>query len=533
MLKYIIAITLCTYSSLCLHAQTYPVTLVENAEILDVIIQDNTTFYASFTDLIRVESDNSKTILDDRSGDSATLKGQFIEKQNGWYFLGWDYLSTDVVLPILLLREYDGDTTTNYTISFLDDLFNDFQGTIEGVSFQSKDSIFLLMKNFTTYKIIGVNTQSEIFHTVDLDINQLRDLKYLQPNLHLIVGKESLFLFNNEVVVKEKDFNTEIIDLKTYPNGRIEVLTNTNMYWLDVDLNIIKTIPLLSSNRTPVASFTSDNRSYLIETENDQSYILTLDTLGNLIAEFEEIPNMKYKGLYVHEKKFAIWGFNKGCNISGHSLKLDEIHFESTIPTNDISMNYLDISLDSIRIDTTYSNNNISIHSYYVYKWELEVSNKGLNAISDYRVGSRKITFGAPTFIQFDENESLEIGKSRTHNGSFEYYNEVPYVSAWVGTPKIDSDCSDNSLNTILLTPTLEENEINSFYVYPNPANNYLTIDNSTMEYVNVFDTNGALVLNQPMIKNERIDISVLKPGLYFLFLYSNNSINTIKFVKI
>lgn len=71
------------------------------------------------------------------------------------------------------------------------------------------------------------------------------------------------------------------------------------------------------------------------------------------------------------------------------------------------------------------------------------------------------------------------------------------------------------SITTMLPTENLESR----FIIYPNPADNYLTIENLISDNLtlNLYDSNGKLILTRDVSKSLRIDISWLTPGAYFL----------------
>ena len=58
----------------------------------------------------------------------------------------------------------------------------------------------------------------------------------------------------------------------------------------------------------------------------------------------------------------------------------------------------------------------------------------------------------------------------------------------------------------------------NKFSLYPNPSNGLITV-NGLLEVakISIVDITGAEVLKADITPNEGLDISVLKPGIYFL----------------
>lgn len=72
------------------------------------------------------------------------------------------------------------------------------------------------------------------------------------------------------------------------------------------------------------------------------------------------------------------------------------------------------------------------------------------------------------------------------------------------------------------------------FTVYPNPANNFITVQlgfDSKQSEIKIYNTMGQLVTSEPVEKqNTTIDISKLSSGIYYLHLQSSNGIGVKKF---
>ncbi len=72
--------------------------------------------------------------------------------------------------------------------------------------------------------------------------------------------------------------------------------------------------------------------------------------------------------------------------------------------------------------------------------------------------------------------------------------------------------------------------------VYPNPANDAITIENSTFakdQTISVYDIQGQLLIQQSMLMAKtRIDVTTFSKGVYFLKVENENSVLVKKFVK-
>ncbi|WP_179354150.1 T9SS type A sorting domain-containing protein [Winogradskyella vidalii] len=79
------------------------------------------------------------------------------------------------------------------------------------------------------------------------------------------------------------------------------------------------------------------------------------------------------------------------------------------------------------------------------------------------------------------------------------------------------------------------DNEIANFKIYPNPANDYIEIESGaeSVTSITVFDILGEQVLIQEVLNDNRMDISSLTKGVYFIKIRGdNNSSITKKIIK-
>ncbi|MDY0140404.1 MAG: T9SS type A sorting domain-containing protein [Bacteroidales bacterium] len=95
------------------------------------------------------------------------------------------------------------------------------------------------------------------------------------------------------------------------------------------------------------------------------------------------------------------------------------------------------------------------------------------------------------------------------------------------GTPFINTGIIRNSTN-IIITPK----------IYPNPANNFITIKGNTSEEcsVEILDLKGSVLISKNMQKGANqfnIDISTLPEAVYFIKINQNNTITTNKMIVI
>ncbi|MGD0711423.1 MAG: beta-propeller fold lactonase family protein [Bacteroidales bacterium] len=103
----------------------------------------------------------------------------------------------------------------------------------------------------------------------------------------------------------------------------------------------------------------------------------------------------------------------------------------------------------------------------------------------------------------------------------------------------VDSNgCLSDTSNKIYIVITGINNlsENNGIYIYPNPANDNITIENSAFtkdEVISIFDIQGQLLIKQPMLQAKmNININTFAKGLYFVKVENEKGIAVMKFVK-
>lgn len=73
--------------------------------------------------------------------------------------------------------------------------------------------------------------------------------------------------------------------------------------------------------------------------------------------------------------------------------------------------------------------------------------------------------------------------------------------------------------------------------IFPNPAStimNMTGLDPATIATIKIIDNQGRAISSEKAekIKSKTIDVSKLKPGIYFIQIMQNNKVNTVKFIK-
>jgi hypothetical protein len=79
----------------------------------------------------------------------------------------------------------------------------------------------------------------------------------------------------------------------------------------------------------------------------------------------------------------------------------------------------------------------------------------------------------------------------------------------------------------------VEENQLTNLAVYPNPATDFVNIQQSevALQKIEIYSMNGQLIRSENN-NLEKINISRLKSGMYIMKLYAENTSKTIKLLR-
>lgn len=106
------------------------------------------------------------------------------------------------------------------------------------------------------------------------------------------------------------------------------------------------------------------------------------------------------------------------------------------------------------------------------------------------------------------------------------------------GQPSLAVAAFDNELwgllNSVFCSNVSVEEALNNenAKIYPNPTNNYLSIETKENSSVEIFSIDGKLVLKTTTTDNATIDVSALHKGMYTIKLTNKHSVFTSKFIK-
>ncbi|MGC6437461.1 MAG: FISUMP domain-containing protein [Flavobacteriaceae bacterium] len=181
---------------------------------------------------------------------------------------------------------------------------------------------------------------------------------------------------------------------------------------------------------------------------------------------------------------------------------------------------------------------------------------KAMASITAWRYGS-SVNTGDPGFYLPTNNSSgfnaFPQGSRKQFVGNGSFYGRGYDAIFWTSTPynntnfaytrSVYNDLDGLSSGSHIVkvrgfsvrlirdaqTASIGDNSIYNFTIYPNPAKNYLNIDCSSIESVLVYN-----ILGKELIKNNsnRINVSSLPKGVYFIKVSDGMNTSTKKFIK-
>lgn len=286
----------------------------------------------------------------------------------------------------------------------------------------------------------------------------------------------------------------------------LDLTNNVNLERLDVSQNTINTIDLSQNNNLKYLSISS-NQIENIDVSNN-SLLEEFGCGNNLLSSLGVTNNTNLKELYFGSN--SISEINLSNNILLEKLSLRNNLFLEINISNLINLKSFD-SWNN-QITSLDFSSNTQIESVFIPDNNITVLNlkNGNNA-------------NIETLYALDNDNlyCIDVDDEDTANN-----DEFPY-SDWNVEDQVvySEDCSLGIIDDVLATQII---------LYPNPAKQVLFIENNSaykLIILKIYDVTGKLVLHQDF-QNNKIDISNLKTGLFFISIITDNSGLFKKFVK-
>lgn len=108
--------------------------------------------------------------------------------------------------------------------------------------------------------------------------------------------------------------------------------------------------------------------------------------------------------------------------------------------------------------------------------------------------------------------------------------NDVRFCFRYVGFDGADAAIENVGITFLSTDGNLGHKELK---LYPNPSSDFIIFDIDENSLVRIFDINGKIVFNQNINSSEnKINISNLNEGIYFINIKNSKSENTSRFIK-
>ncbi len=199
------------------------------------------------------------------------------------------------------------------------------------------------------------------------------------------------------------------------------------------------------------------------------------------------------------------------------------------------------IPADGYKSDSTYTITLTANHSG-VAKFGFEITAEDM---SSNKVGQFIITDAAQTKLANNNNAvthkssgTSPSGDSKTwsfdwtapssDSGDIVFYAAINAANGNSGTSGDIIYLSSETTSFNQPTSISENNTKQNIRFYPNPATSIITIETINKEYIKIFDFAGKIVFSKQISDKTDIDISNLKPGIYFIRTENYSS----KFIK-
>ncbi len=363
-----------------------------------------------------------------------------------------------------------------------------------------------------------------------VDITDLQGLQYFTNLKVLYIQTISLTTFYQPtLLILEELYLTSIVN-------------DGNLSTFDVSMNLnLKKLTLKTSFLTNVNLSNNINLREL-SISGTLLNTLNLDNLSNL-------------------RKLNYYGNLPSLDISDCS-KLIEINI-GYITAGEISLSSLDLTNQPLLINLYISNTNITslnlsnnpnLENVYLQNNLLQNINFGnLYYVKNLYCEDNQIT--TLDLNNFQNLEVLSCSNNNLTNLKLKNFKSEQYVN-FSGNPNlayvccdpeqlvyirnqallngnydtvVDSECS--SQNFFLGTDEVSNND-SKISIFPNPVKDYISIDTKAIiDAISIFDINGRQINSFEKVAN-KIDVSTIEKGVYFLKATINNEFQTLKFIK-
>lgn len=370
---------------------------------------------------------------------------------------------------------------------------------------------------------LGIADLSGIEAFTDLSILFCEDNQLSTLDLGYNTSLQRLFCDNNQLTSLNISGITTLADLGCSYNSltSLSINTNTSMAWLNCEHNDISTLNLSNSN-----AYT------YINCNNNQ--LTNLDVSNQSALEYLYCNNNALTSLDVSNRSSLLWLYCLNNQLT--SLDLTNATALTTLNCLNNQLGSLDISTNSNLGNLDCTNNQIS---------RLDLSNNtSLTQLTlgENQLDSLDVTLQtALTFLRCDANLLEWLNVANGNNTSLATFNalnnanltciqvdDATYSTAnWTN---IDSGASFSEDCAASVSGISEFEDSETIGVYPNPANDEITINSTKNKKFRIINLLGDVMMTQNLnVGVNKVDISGLRSGVYFVEVPNAQMVKLIK----
>ncbi|MBU2927317.1 T9SS type A sorting domain-containing protein [Winogradskyella psychrotolerans] len=359
-----------------------------------------------------------------------------------------------------------------------------------------------------------------------------------------------------------EDFRTLTVLLAGYNSlTSIDVSNNLALVELGLSENQLSTLDL-STNTALTSLFANDNLLTTLDVSNNIA-LTRFGIMRNQLTSIDVSALVNIEELFLHQNYMSsvtfpssapLWklhiydNFLSTLNVSQFTDLIVLKAYQNQITDLDLStlVNLEELLINDNQIsDITFTSSPISL--IYIYNNALtELDLSPLTSLVELRAYQNQLVSLDVSMLPLLTNFSVNynaltiLNMANGNNSNFEYYNSSD--NEYLSCIQVD-DATYSTANWTLVDDassfsedceylSLDDN-INSttFSMYPNPADNYITIEtHQDIAKYTITNITGQIVYQDHFTSN-RIEVSQLKTGIYFILFESDQSIITKKLI--
>lgn len=345
---------------------------------------------------------------------------------------------------------------------------------------------------YTNYNIF------EIYYSSDIEVYS--DFKILSNNKELVNGKDATI--NVDIINTNKNtFYGEVrAELSNIDGTFVQTIQS---YKIELQHNYHYTDGLTFSGTITAEPGTYHLSLAYKATNSDYWYYAGASDYPNpitVIVKAQPLSQDKYENNDTHNTAYKLnakWNNNTSVieTIDANLHTGNDIdYYKITLPEG---YNY---EIEATLLDEFSSNENYSVDASVYYSIDSE-------------------NYSEP-FDDVVEDELI------IHNGGTIYFAVTPYFQGMTGTYKLEIEIDRISTEDI-------SEQTSSFSIYPNPANDIITIaTEENIEEICIYTISGVMIYNDSNFTGKSIDVSDFNSGIYFVKIKTQNNVIDRRFIK-